>query len=166
MSEAAAAESLARLELEKLSTKIAAAQGLLASMEMTDNERERFLAYIGRMQHRQGELRQALSFSAEDADVTEARVSSVEQTLRHMDDRLSRIVDQIHGLDSRQGRLEDRIERIETEGKAHVDQLRQLQDQLRTLASPPGYSRTYLAIGAMVMAVMLLLLLVITWRLL
>lgn len=106
--------------------------------------------------------------AVEDA-VTEARMTSVEATLRHMDDRLTRIVEQIHALDSRQQRSEDRLARMETDqAQIKADQAG-LREQVRELAgpaAPAGYSRVWLAGGAAAMTVVIVLLLILTWRLL
>lgn len=166
------AATLARLEVSRLDERIDGARRLLASnAEMTDQERGRFLAYIARLQDRRAEIEAAMDpgrrarttngsdGSDEDVVMTEARVNNLESTLRHMDERLSRIVDQIHQLDNRQQRSEDRLQRMETE-------LINVQTQLHNLVSTPGYSRIWLAGGALAMTVVVALLVLLTWRLL
>lgn len=183
------AATLGRLEVRRLDERIEAARRLLATNgEMTDAERERFAGYLARLQDRRTEIEAALDGetsrtararpdgsdgSDEDVAMTEARVNNLEVTLRHMDERLSRIVDQIHQLDNRQQRSEDRLQRMEQDQASLRGQLERLhnvmgdvQEQMQHMAAPPWYSRAYLAAGAAVMAVMLLLLVVITWRLL
>lgn len=175
------AATLGRMEVRRLDERIEAARRLLATNgEMTDAERERFAGYLARLQDRRTEIEAALDStpnrtvgSDEDMAMTEARVNNLETTLRHMDERLSRIVDQIHQLDNRQQRSEDRLQRMEQDQASLRGQVERLhgvlgdvQEQMKQIAAPPGYSRTYLAAGAAVMAVMLLLLVVITWRLL
>lgn len=109
---------------------------------------------------------------ADEDDVTEARIGSVETTLRTMDDRLTRIVEQIHKLDSRLQRLEDRQERTEqdtTAVRTDIAQIRQDQQALRTSLPQPApaiYSRVYLAGGAVAMTVVIALLVILTLRML
>lgn len=175
------AATLAQMEVRRLDERIEAARRLmLSNAEMTDQEREQFVQYVGRLQDRRTKIEAALDGSdgvsgsdGEDMAMTEARVGNVEATLRHMDERLSRIVDQIHQLDNRQQRSEDRLQRMESEQvsvRTEVERvntvLHQMQDQMRSLAAPPGYSRVYLAGGALAMTVMIVLLVLLTWRLL
>lgn len=71
------------------------------------------------------------------------------EMLRVLDGKVDDIKQQLDEMRSSQNRLENRVERLEN-----------------NLTEPPGYNRLYLVIGAAVMALMLLLLMVITWRLL
>jgi len=71
------------------------------------------------------------------------------EMLRALDVKVDEIKSQLEQMKDSQDRLEARVQRLED-----------------NLTAPPGYSRMYLVIGAAVMAVMLFLLLVITWRLL
>lgn len=71
------------------------------------------------------------------------------ELLRALDSKMDEIRHQLDEMKNSQDRLEARVQRLED-----------------NLTAPPGYSRMYLVIGAAVMAAMLLLLLVITWRLL
>lgn len=179
--------TLARIEVRRLDERIEAARRLiLSNAEMTDQERERFAQYIARLQDRRTEIEAALESDAsrqalngsdgsdgEAMTMTEARVGNLEATLRHMDERLSRLVDQIHNLDNRQQRSEDRLQRMETDQasvRSDIERvntvLHQMQEQMRSLAAPPGYSRVYLAGGALAMTVMIVLLVLLTWRLL
>lgn len=186
------AATLGRLEVRRLDERILAAQRLLmGNGEISDAERERFAQYIERLQDRRTEIEAALDCetsrtvrdepdgsngSDEDVAMTEARVNNLEATLRHMDERLSRIVDQIHQLDNRQQRSEDRLQRMEHDQasvRGDVERmnsvLHQMQEQMRSLASPAGYSRVWLAGGALAMTVvivLLVLLVLLTWRML
>lgn len=162
-----AADALARQEILRLDERIAAARRLLlADAFITDAERERFKSYIQRLLERRTELDAAQGESLDDDDMTEARVNNVETTLRLMDDRLTRIVEQIHQLDVRTGRLEDSVISLKDAHKTTSDQVRELSEQLRDQDGPMGYSRMYLAGGAMAMTVVIALLVVLTWRLL
>lgn len=154
MGNQATATALARIELAKVESKLAAARGLLATMEMTDAERERFCGYIERLEAKAVQLEAALGAGdlRGDEDEMDTRFGSVEATLRTMDERLAKLVEQIHLLDTRQQRIEDRFALLERD--------------FARMTSSPSYNRTYLATTAVVLLVMLVLLVVITWRIL
>lgn len=73
-------------------------------------------------------------------------------TMDKLDGKVDQILTNVHDLDKRISRLEDKFEHMER--------------TVSQIASPPGYSRTYLAGGALAMTLVILLLLVVTWRLL
>lgn len=160
-----AADVLAKQEIARLDERIVAAQRLaLTDGSISDAERSRFALYINKLQARRAEIEAALQDPAagdgdEMSDMTEARVNNVEATLRTMDDRLTRIVEQIHQLDVRTGRLEDAVNLLK-------DGQRATAEQMRSLGQRPIYSRMYLAAGALAMTVVIVLLLIVTWRLL
>lgn len=164
----AVADVLARQEIGRLDERIAAAQRMMATeSSMTDAERLRFSGYITRMQDRRAALDASLEMEENagirtDSDMTEARFGNVEATLRMMDDRLVRIIEQIHALDNRQQRSEDRLERMEN------DQAK-LRDEVRSLVRAddmPQFSRVYLIGAAVAVTVIIALLLYLTARML
>jgi chromosome segregation ATPase len=165
-----AADVLAKQEIARLDERIVAAQRLLlADGSISEAERSRFVLYINKLQARRAEIEAAQQEPAavngdEMLDMTEARVNNVEATLRLMDDRLTRIVEQIHQLDVRTGRLEDAVGLLKDGQKATTEQVRNLADTMNSHG--PQYSRMYLVGGALVMTVILVLLLILTWRLL
>lgn len=162
-----AADVLARQEIARLDERINAARRLLLTDgSVTAAERERFANYIQKLLERRTELEAAQGESSDDDNMTEARVNNVEATLRLMDDRLTRIVEQIHQLDMRTGRLEDSVISLKDAHKTTSDQVRGLSEQLRNQDGPVGYSRMYLAGGALAMTVVIFLLVMLTWRLL
>ncbi len=86
------------------------------------------------------------------------RLGNTERMLQAADGKLDRMSEQLSDHSSRLRVLEDRMSALS--GK--VDHLSSQIDHLR---AAPGYSRMALAVGSLVMAVMLLLLLFVTWRL-
>ena len=86
------------------------------------------------------------------------RLGNTERMLQQADGKLDRMSEQLSDHSSRLRVLEDRVGTLSTK----VDRLSGQIDHLR---SAPGYSRTALAVGAAVMLVMLVLLLIVTWRL-
>lgn len=162
-----AADVLAKQEVARLDERIAAAQRmLLADGSMSDAERSRFALYVDKLQVRRAEIEAAQQYPAagDGDDMTEARVNNVEATLRTMDDRLTKIVEQIHQLDVRTGRLEDNMAGLKDSQRATTEQVRSLSDAMSQQA--PLYSRMYLAGGALAMTFVIVLLLIVTWRLL
>lgn len=87
------------------------------------------------------------------------RLSNAETVLRAVDGKMDRMSEQISDLSARQRLVEDRVQRLSEE-------VHQLANQMDAMRSPAGYSRVYLATGALAMTVVIFLLLVVTWRLL
>jgi hypothetical protein len=84
--------------------------------------------------------------------VADAGFQNTDMMLQSLDRKMDRLDGKLDDIEKRQDRFEIRLQRIE--------------DQMREIATPPGYSRLSLAAGAVVMTVILLLLLVVTWRVL
>jgi chromosome segregation ATPase len=161
------AATMARQEMRRIDDRIGATQRLMAANEeMTDAERVRFTAYLERLQDQRAELDTALNDgtaerSNEMTDVHSAadyRLSNTERMLQQADTKLDRMSEQLSDHSSRLRVLEDRVGALSSK----VDHLSSQIDHFR---AAPGYSRVALAIGSVVMAVMLLLLLFVTWRL-
>jgi hypothetical protein len=81
-------------------------------------------------------------------------------TMDKLDGKVDQLLENVHDLDKRLSRLEDRFGRLENE----TAQMRRDLEQATTPA--PIYSRVYLAGGAVAMTVVIVLLLIVTWRLL
>jgi hypothetical protein len=85
-------------------------------------------------------------------NVADARFQTTDMLLQGMDRKMDRLDGKLDDIERRQDRFEQRLERVE--------------ERLRAIATPPGYSRAFLAGAAAVMTVMLFLLVFVTWRLL
>jgi len=163
------AATVARQEMRRIDDRIAATHRLMAAnAEMTDAERDRFLAYIERLQNQRAEIDLSVGDGKvermdqmTDARINSAadyRLSNTERMLQAVDGKMDRMGEQLSDHSSRLRVLEDRMTTLSSK----VDHLSGQIDHLR---SAPGYSRAALAVGAAVMLVMLLLLLFVTWRL-
>ena len=81
-------------------------------------------------------------------------------TMDKLDGKVDQLLENVHDLDKRLSRLEDRFGRLENETA-------EMRRDLEQVAMPaPIYSRMYLAGGAVAMTVVIVLLLLVTWRLL
>lgn len=87
------------------------------------------------------------------------RLSNAETVLRAVDGKMDRMSEQIADISTRQRVLEDRVQTLSTE-------VHRLSNQMEQMRSPAGYSRVYLGAGALAMTVVIMLLLIVTWRLL
>lgn len=98
-------------------------------------------------------LNRAQEFGGVQAPQLSSRDSGQQQDLlRKLDDSVSDILDQQREMQNSLTRLDDRVNRVETE--------------LRQISATPIFARVYLVGGAIVLAVMTLLLIYIAWRLL
>ncbi len=160
---------MARQQMRRMDDRISATQRLMAAnAEMTDAERVRFTAYLERLQNQRAEIDLTLNDSSERMDqMTDARINSAadyrlsnaETVLRAVDGKMDRMSEQISDLSTRQRLLENQVQSLSNE-------MQRLGNQVEQMRSPAGYSRVYLAMGALAMTVVIVLLLIVTWRLL
>lgn len=105
---------------------------------------------------------QAALLTPRDGDRTSGRLTPSMTTLTTMDKldgKVDQLLENVHDLDKRLSRLEDRFGRLESETA-------QMRQDLEQAAQRPLYSRIYLVGGALAMTVVIVLLLIMTWRLL
>lgn len=101
--------------------------------------------------------RVALNRAAQYGDVQAPQLSSRDT---------SQQADVLRDLDEKMNDIQETQRKMQRSLEVLEERIGVVEDQIRRMNTTPGYSRLYLAGGAAVMAVMLLLLLVITWRLL
>lgn len=98
----------------------------------------------------------------------DARILMTESTLRGMDAKMDKIIDQIHDMDTRHRLLEQQVGGI----KVQMDDLRaqvvDVKDRVGATSSwgDPTLPREFIVVGALAMVISILLLILITWRVL
>ncbi len=95
----------------------------------------------------------------DEGGVTDYRLRNSEQFLRMMDGKMDKLAEQMNDLTLQQRLLEERVGGLSRK----VDGL---ETAVSSMRAPDGYSRAWLAGGAAMLAIMLVLLVLVTWRLL
>lgn len=89
----------------------------------------------------------------------DVRLGSTENTLRGLDNKMDRLIDQVHAIDTRQQLLEDRVADL----KKQVDDVRNQVILVRTW-NETQLPRTWLLAGGISVLLALVMLILITWR--
>ena len=101
---------------------------------------------------------------ANTTDVTQqmmdARILMTETTLRGLDTKMDKLIDQVHDIDTRQRVLEQQV----LELKKQIDDVRNQVVLVRTWNENPDLPRTWLLAGGMAVLLALVMLIVITYR--
>lgn len=98
----------------------------------------------------------ALNRAAQFGGVQAPQLSSRDTTIQA--DVLRDVDKKVNDIQETQRKMQSSLERLE-------ERVKEVEDRLLAMSVPTGYSRSYLAVGAVIMVVMLLLLLFVTWRL-
>lgn len=97
-------------------------------------------------------------------DVTQqmmdARILMTETTLRGLDTKMDKLIDQVHDIDTRQRVLEQQVSEL----KKQIDDVRNQVVLVRTWSDSPDLPRTWLLAGGMAVLLALVMLILITWR--
>lgn len=97
-------------------------------------------------------------------DVTQqmidARIQMTENTLRGLDTKMDKLIDQVHGIDIRQRVLEQQVSEL----KKQIDDVRSQVVLVRTWNDDPDLPRTWLLAGGFALLLALMMLVLITWR--
>lgn len=101
---------------------------------------------------------------ANTTDVTQqmmdARILTTETTLRGLDTKMDKLIDQVHDIDTRQRVLEQQVSEL----KKQIDDVRNQVVLVRTWNDDPDLPRTWLLAGGMAVLLALVMLIVITYR--
>lgn len=89
----------------------------------------------------------------------DARIQTTETTLRGLDAKMDRLIDQVHDIDTRQRLLEVQVADL----KAQVAEVRNQVVATRMLGDP-DIPRTFLLAGGLAVLLALVMLVIITWR--
>lgn len=102
--------------------------------------------------------------SSDTTDVTQqmmdARLSMTENTLRGLDTKMDKLIDQVHDIDIRQRVLEQQVSEL----KKQIDDVRSQVVLVRTWNDDPDLPRTWLLAGGLAVLLALMMLVLITWR--
>ncbi len=102
--------------------------------------------------------------SSDTTDVTQqmmdARLSMTENTLRGLDTKMDKLIDQVHDIDTRQRVLEQQVSEL----KKQIDDVRNQVVLVRTWNDSTDLPRTWLLAGGMAVLLALVMLILITWR--
>lgn len=102
--------------------------------------------------------------SSDTTDVTQqmmdARLSMTENTLRGLDTKMDKLIDQVHDIDIRQRVLEQQVSEL----KKQIDDVRSQVVLVRTWNDDPDLPRTWLLAGGLAVLLALMMLILITWR--
>ena len=98
----------------------------------------------------------ALNRAAQFGGVQAPQLSSRDTMLQA--DVLRDVDTKVNDIQETQRKMQSSLERLE-------ERVKEVEDRLLAMSVPTGYNRSYLAAGAVIMVVMLLLLLFVTWRL-
>ncbi len=90
----------------------------------------------------------------------DARLSMTENTLRGLDTKMDKLIDQVHDIDTRQRVLEQQVNEL----KKQIDDVRNQVVLVRTWNDDPDLPRTWLLAGGLAVLLALMLLALITWR--
>lgn len=97
-------------------------------------------------------------------DVTQqmmdARLLMTENTLRGLDAKMDKLIDQVHDIDTRQRVLEQQVSEL----KKQIDDVRNQVVLVRTWNENTDLPRTWLLAGGMSVLLALVMLILITWR--
>jgi chromosome segregation ATPase len=97
-------------------------------------------------------------------DVTQqmmdARILMTETTLRGLDTKMDKLIDQVHDIDTRQRVLEQQVSEL----KKQIDDVRNQVVLVRTWNEDPDLPRSWLMAGGMAVLLALVMLILITWR--
>lgn len=102
--------------------------------------------------------------SSDTTDVTQqmmdARILMTENTLRGLDTKMDKLIDQVHDIDTRQRVLEQQVSEL----KKQIDDVRSQVVLVRTWNDSTDLPRTWLLAGGMAVLLALVMLIVITYR--
>jgi chromosome segregation ATPase len=112
-----------------------------------------------------GALLALASWDGQDAtDVTQqmmdARILTTESTLRGLDGKMDKLIDQVHDIDTRQRMLEMQVNDL----KKQIDDVRSQVVLIRTWSDESDLPRAWLLAGALAVVLTLLMLILITWK--
>ena len=101
---------------------------------------------------------------ANTTDVTQqmmdARILMTETTLRGLDTKMDKLIDQVHDIDTRQRVLEQQVSEL----KKQIDDVRNQVVLVRTWNDSADLPRTWLLAGGMAVLLALVMLIIITYR--
>ncbi len=90
----------------------------------------------------------------------DARILMTENTLRGLDTKMDKLIDQVHDIDTRQRVLEQQVSEL----KKQIDDVRNQVVLVRTWNDSPDLPHIWLLAGGMAVLLALAMLILITWR--